>query len=390
MMSGQMLWRADEHEPLTERGWDPAVARAAIHAIVADAEAAERDGMWPGHPLDDLREDDFLCSLYLGVAGVVWALSKLGSSLDGSAAVAAALERYRTSPHVEEQGHPPSLLVGETGVLLVADKVGSPAADRGRLSELVRANREHPTWELLFGSPGTILAARACGLEGEWRESAELLYARWDESSDMWTGELFDGVQDCLGPAHGFAGNVHALRGFVDEDILRARVTRLLTRTAGREHGLVNWPPRDGPLTDQASRIRVQWCHGAPGIISTLGDLMPLELAAAGGELTWRAGPLRKGPGLCHGTAGNGFAFLRLYYLTGDPLWLERARHFAMHAIEQVDRERVAHGRGRYTLWTGDPGVALYIQACLDATSEFPVIDTSRGSAETGELAGGG
>ena len=45
--------------------------------------------------------------------------------------------------------------------------------------------------------------------------------------------------------------------------------------------------------------------------MTTLGDLMPLELAIGGGELTWRAGPLRKGPGLCHGTAGNGFAFLR-------------------------------------------------------------------------------
>jgi hypothetical protein len=42
---------------------------------------------------------------------------------------------------------------------------------------------------------------------------------------------------------------------------------------------------------------------------------MPLELALGGGELTWRAGPLRKGAGLCHGTAGNGFAFLRLHRL---------------------------------------------------------------------------
>ena len=37
---------------------------------------------------------------------------------------------------------------------------------------------------------------------------------------------------------------------------------------------------------------------------------MPIELAIGGGELTWRAGPLRKGPELRHGTAGNGFAFL--------------------------------------------------------------------------------
>ena len=374
-MSGNMLWREQEHEPLTDQEWDPELARAAIRTIVADAEAAERDGGWPGHPLDDVPEDQLLCSLYLGGAGMVWALSRLGSSIDGSAAVAKALERYRTATDSEEAEHPPSLLDGETGVLIVADKLGAPAADVDRLRGLIRANRECPTWELLWGSPGTILAARACGLEDEWRESAELLYARWDESSDMWAGELYGHPQDYLGPVHGFAGNVHALRGFVGDEVLRARVARLLNRTAIREDGLVNWPPRDRPLSEEAAKIKVQWCHGAPGIVSTLGDLMPLELAIGGAELTWRAGPLRKGPGLCHGTAGNGFTFLRLYELTGDPVWLERARRFAMHAIEQVDSERAALGRGRYTLFTGDVGVALYLRACLDPDPDFPILD---------------
>jgi Lanthionine synthetase C-like protein len=374
MMSSRMLWRVEEHEALTEREWDLARAQEAICAIVADAETAELDGGWPGHPLDDVREDARLCSLYLGGAGVIWALSKLGSSLDCEGAVAAALERHRAAPDVEDEAHAPSLLAGETGVLVVADRLGSPAFDRDRLSELVRANREHPTWELLWGSPGTILAARACGLEDEWRDSAELLYSRWNESTDMWRHDLQGRLRSFLGPAHGFAGNVHALRGFVDDDILRARVARLLTRTAGRENGLVNWPPEDVPPAEAASSIRVQWCHGAPGIITTLGDLMPLELAIGGGELTWRAGPLRKGPGLCHGTAGNGFAFLTLYELTGDTGWLERARKFAMHAIEQVDRERAALGRGRYSLFTGDVGVALYLRACLDAAPGFPIL----------------
>jgi hypothetical protein len=370
-----MPWRVEEHEALTAQEWDPAVVREAIGAIVADAEAAESDGGWPGHPLDDVPEDEHLCSLYLGAAGMIWALSRLGSSLDAAAALDAALRRYRTVPDFDEP-HAPSLLVGETGLLVVADKLGAPVADMDRLRELIRANREYPSWELLLGSPGTILAARACGLEDEWRDSAELLYARWDESSDMWTGELYGSPQNYLGPAHGFAGNVHALRGFVGHDVLRARVASLLTRTAVREDGLVNWPPRHRPLSEEAAKMRVQWCHGAPGIVSTLGDLMPLELAVEGGELTWRAGPLRKGPGLCHGTAGNGFAFLRLYDLAREPVWLDRARRFAMHAIEQVDRQRTASGRGRYTLFTGDVGVALYLRACLDADPSFPILDT--------------
>ena len=86
---------------------------------------------------------------------------------------------------------------------------------------------------------------------------------------------------------------------------------------------------------------RTQWCHGAPGIVTSFAAIAADDadltgLLLAGGELTWRAGPLTKGPGLCHGTAGNGYAFLKLLDRTGDEHWLERARVFAMHAAGQV------------------------------------------------------
>jgi hypothetical protein len=47
-----------------------------------------------------------------------------------------------------------------------------------------------------------------------------------------------------------------------------------------------------------------------------------------------------------------------------------------MHAVQQVNEQRTEVGRGRYTLWTGDIGVALYLRACLDAQPAFPTIDT--------------
>ena len=81
-------------------------------------------------------------------------------------------------------------------------------------------------------------------------------------------------------------------------------------------------------------------------------------LLLAGGELTWAAGPLRKGASLCHGTAGNGFALLKLFTRTGDEAWLDRARRFAMHSAAQVAAAG-AYGRGRYSLWTGDLGTAM-------------------------------
>ena len=92
-----------------------------------------------------------------------------------------------------------------------------------------------------------------------------------------------------------------------------------------------------------------------------------------GGELTWRAGPLRKGANLCHGTAGNGYAFLALFERTGDERWLARARTFAMHAAGQVEQSRSEVGRGRYTLWTGDLGTALYLADCVDGRGKLPL-----------------
>jgi hypothetical protein len=114
-------------------------------------------------------------------------------------------------------------------------------------------------------------------------------------------------------------------------------------------------------------------------MVASLASLPPhLELdplLLAGGELTWAAGPLRKGPGLCHGTAGNGFAFLKLFERTGDERWLERARRFAMHAVAQVNATRSDYGQGRYSLWTGDLGSAIFIEQCLAGGSELPALD---------------
>jgi len=110
-----------------------------------------------------------------------------------------------------------------------------------------------------------------------------------------------------------------------------------------------------------------------PGIVATLARLLDEELAIAGGELTRRAGPLRKGANLCHGTAGNGYAFLALLERTGDERWLARARGFAMHAAAQVEHSRADYGLGRYTLWTGDLGTALYLADCTDGRGELPL-----------------
>jgi hypothetical protein len=363
------IYDAGAHEPLTETPWAAARAEEWIAEIVADAETSLADSVWPNHPLDDEGDlHDGMTTVYLGSAGMIWALHRLGSSLDLAALADHAIRRYREQPDFEDSVS--SLWAGETGILLVARIFGPAGAHDDRLRELVVANERNPTWEVLWGSPGTMLAAREAGLDEEWRRSAAILVEELERGGGIWTQEIRGNPRQFIGPAHGFVGNVHALRGYLDDEELRSRIEPVLRAHAVADGPLLNWPPVVG-----AERLdRVQWCHGAPGVVATVGDLMPRDLLLGGAELTWRAGPLAKGPGLCHGTAGNGYAFLRAYAVTGDALWLDRALRFAMHALEQVERTRETYGRGRYALFTGDVGVALYARSCLDADPSFPTL----------------
>jgi hypothetical protein len=115
-------------------------------------------------------------------------------------------------------------------------------------------------------------------------------------------------------------------------------------------------------------------------MVTTFADA-PLRTAEvdallhAAGELIWHAGPLAKGSGLCHGTSGNGYAFLKMWRHTGDAVWLDRARAFAAAAIAQYSAAVVRHARARYSLWTGDLGLAMYLRDCLEGEARFPTHD---------------
>jgi hypothetical protein len=123
------------------------------------------------------------------------------------------------------------------------------------------------------------------------------------------------------------------------------------------------------PLTDRAWDDA--WVRDAVARVASARSVPPATLEGA--SLTWAAGPFdrtEKGAGLCHGTAGNGYALLRTFELTQDELWLERARSFAVHALEQA-----LALAPRYSLFTGAIGVALFAVDCVDGTARFPVLE---------------
>jgi hypothetical protein len=394
-----MLYAPSSHERLTERHWDEDSARAAIDEIVAETEGAfDEAELWPAHPRD--LEDGPLpavSSLYLGASGVIWALHELERAglvdlrCEWAPVAVGLVEHYRAQPDFQDvsEGTSPSLLMGEAGILLVAHTLAPAPWQEASLLEAVRANVANPFWELMWGSPGTMIAAQVMAArtgDASWREawevSATRLLAEW--RGDLWQQDLYGKPAHCLGPPHGFAGNVMALAGggLLDAERrgqVERRAIATLEKYAQHEDGLCQWPPTLEP-PGSPQPIRTQWCHGAPGMVASLATLAPnderlTELLVGGGELTWRAGPIQKGAQLCHGTAGNGYAFLKLFERTGNELWLERARGFAMHSIEQVAAARAEHGRGRHTLWTGDLGTALYLRSCLAGSAPFPTID---------------
>ncbi len=389
-----MLYRWEDFEPLTDEPWEESQVRAAIGRIVADVDAAHRrQALWP--PPDDSPAGPGQPepSLYAGAPGLLWALDALArrehaqTELDLAALAVQALEAWRERPlffpdYADLPHRESSLLAGEAGVVLVAWLLTRSPRYADDLLALVRANIDADEIdELMWGTAGTLVAASEAldaTQEERWRracaDSAAALLAR-RRADGLWTQRRFKGTR-YLGPVHGLVGNVHALLRALDgeqSERLAAETAEALARLAVREGDLANWPPSAGEdlVHPRTGEIRLQWCHGAPGIIATAAPYLDEELLVAGAELTWVAGAHRagKGAGICHGTAGNGYALLATFERTGDELWLRRARRFAVQALAQAERESPI-----YSLWLGATGAAVFASDCLDACYRYPFL----------------
>ena len=238
----------------------------------------------------------------------------------------------------------------------------------------------------MWGSPGLLLIADAM-LErtGEprwasaWSAIASACWASGAPRSRTSGPSGSTDREEILGPAHGLAGVV-----------ARSRAAPSCWRTsarAGHDGGAVGHGDsrgRAGELAARADRgardTRVDDPHAVVSrrargrrVARAPADAELDALLLAGRRADLAAGPLRKGAGLCHGTAGNGLALLGLFARTGDEVARPRAAlRDARHPRSTARRE---HRCGRHSLWTGDLGVAMYLHQCLAGGAELPAIE---------------
>ena len=106
------LYEPAQFEPLTDEPWDRARVEDAIATIVAEADAAfDPEALWPAHDWDGWRAPLPMKNLYVGAAGVIWALDELRkrghaeSSRDLAAAVVRAVELERATPDFSADEH---------------------------------------------------------------------------------------------------------------------------------------------------------------------------------------------------------------------------------------------------------------------------------------------
>ncbi|KAK8653580.1 hypothetical protein V6N13_127573 [Hibiscus sabdariffa] len=183
------------------------------------------------------------------------------------------------------------------------------------------------------------------------------------------------------GAANGLAGILHVLLHFPlsEDDAVDVKGT-LRYMMSNRFPHSGNYPSSEGNPRDKL----VEWSHGATNMAITLAKTSQVyrndrefrDAAIEAGEVVWKNGLVKK-VGLAEGIAGNAYAFLSLYRLTGETIYEERAKAFATFLYHK-ERKLVNAGDGvgaddGYSLFQGLAGTAcLWFDLVAPHNSKFP------------------
>ncbi|CAN7996350.1 unnamed protein product [Ixodes hexagonus] len=174
-----------------------------------------------------------------------------------------------------------------------------------------------------------------------------------------------------LGAAHGISGILYMLlqvRAQLSEAELKDLVRPSVDAFASLQYPSGNYPSSLGSQTDKL----VHWCHGAPGAAHLLAlayvvfnDDRYLDRLRKSLDAIWRRGLLKKGYGICHGVAGNAYAFLRMYQLTQEVKYLYRAAKFAEWCFDYGHHNCRTADRP-FSLFEGMAGTIYFMTDLLD------------------------
>jgi lantibiotic modifying enzyme len=361
-------------------GWRPLLEgapRAQALAAIRDIAAALRRPRFPVRIGDPADKASYRLSLGSGVSGIALFhayLAKAGLQADGRDIAEDFLDQAAAGParHVMT----PSLTSGFTGIAWAHAHVRQRVfreRDHGGLTEidealvaLLRRWRWPAKFDVLHGLAGIgvyaldRLPARAGHL------MLDLIVRRLDELGERKEGGLAwftppEGIahvpegEFCLGVAHGTAGVMAFLARAARVPAIRKRTLSMLEaatpfvlaqRLRGEGGGgFPAWVTRGGASSGPA---RLAWCYGDLGIAAAL-----LAGGRATGRPEWQAEAVTLALGaharspehnrvrdatLCHGAAGAGHVFNRLYQATEDARLAEVARHWFARALGDFRR----------------------------------------------------
>jgi len=350
VLDAELRLKADKSAPVASLS-DGAAGLAVLFTYLAQThtnhEYATQALAFLEHAMDAVATTPMEPALHGGFIGVGWTVAHLMGRLiepgkdDPNTAIDEFLVNYVS--HTPWR-HTYDLISGLVGFGVYAlERLPDPVAVRcleeiiTRLAELAQESDEGITW------------LTAASLLPEWQR------------------KRFPHGYYNLGLAHGIPGII-ALLGHVytagvagnqARHLLEGAVPWLLAHQIEdpERSGFADWHTRE----DRPSRARLAWCYGDPGVATTL-----LLAGRAVGEPAWQQAALtiaRRAAqrpaaqsgvvdaGLCHGAAGLGHLFNRMYQTSGDPVLGEAARYWLEYTLTL---RRPGRGIAGYLAWSED------------------------------------
>uniref|UniRef100_A0A8C9WIM0 LanC-like protein 2 n=1 Tax=Scleropages formosus TaxID=113540 RepID=A0A8C9WIM0_SCLFO len=352
------LKTADPHDFSAYTGWTGiALLYLQLHRVTGESSHLQRALDYVKRTLRNLngRRVTFLCGDAgpLAVGAVVH--HKLKNQAESQECLTRLLQLQR-SVVSSDSDIPDELLYGRAGylyaLLYVNKEIGPNTVDDAVIAKVVGAILE---------------SGKNLSKEEKKTERCPLLY-EWHK-------------KQYVGAAHGLAGIYYMLMqpgAKVSQEVLTELVRPSVDYVRHKKFRSGNYP---SSLSNETDRL-VHWCHGAPGVVHVLlmahkvfKEEKYLKDAVDCGEVIWQRGLLRKGYGICHGTAGNGYSFLSLYHATQEKKYLYRACKFAEWCLDYGTHGCRIPDRP-YSLFEGMAGAIHYLSDVVQPeTSCFPAFE---------------